>query len=65
MCIRDRINIDEISPDWPGKGDYYNTYLAVTPVLSGPLGGDQMIGAMIAQPIYFPMPLNIRPKKEK
>lgn len=22
--------------DWPGKGDYYNTYLAVTPVLSGP-----------------------------
>lgn len=43
------INIDEISPDWPGKGDYYNTYLAVTPVFSGPLGGDQMIGAMIAQ----------------
>ena len=28
---------------------YYCDYLNVTPVLSGPLGGDQMIGAMIAQ----------------
>lgn len=28
---------------------YYSDYLYVTSVLSGPLGGDQMIGAMIAQ----------------
>lgn len=32
-----------------GNEYFVNKYLDITPVLSGPLGGDQMIGAMIAQ----------------
>ena len=35
--------------DWKGNEYFVNKYLNVTSVLSGPLGGDQMIGAMIAQ----------------
>ena len=35
--------------DWREKEYFVNKYLDITPVLSGPLGGDQMIGAMIAK----------------
>lgn len=38
-----------VETDWRGKEYFVNKYLNITPVLSGPLGGDQMIGAMIAQ----------------
>lgn len=38
-----------VETDWQGKEYFVNKYLNITPVLSGPLGGDQMIGAMIAQ----------------
>lgn len=40
-------NLEEIFPGQ--KIVYYSDHLYVTSVLSGPLGGDQMIGAMIAQ----------------
>lgn len=35
--------------DYNGHNIVYNDHLQITSVLSGPLGGDQMIGAMIAQ----------------
>lgn len=35
--------------DWKGNEYFVNKYLNVTSVLSEPLGGDQIIGAMIAQ----------------
>lgn len=38
-----------VETDWKGNEYFVNKYLNVTSVLSGPLGGDQMIGAMIAQ----------------
>ena len=38
-----------VETDWQGKEHFVNKYLNVTSVLSGPLGGEQMIGAMIAQ----------------
>lgn len=38
-----------VETDGQGNEYFVNKYLDITPVLSGPLGGDQMIGAMIAQ----------------
>jgi methylglyoxal synthase len=44
------ILVNDLEETFPGqKIVYYSDYLYVTSVLSGPLGGDQMIGAMIAQ----------------
>lgn len=44
------ILVNDLEETFPGqKIVYYSDHLYVTSVLSGPLGGDQMIGAMIAQ----------------
>lgn len=43
------ISVLKVINDEPGREQSWNYRLNVTPVLSGPLGGDQMIGAMIAQ----------------
>lgn len=44
------ILVNDLEETFPGqKIVYYSDHLHVTSVLSGPLGGDQMIGAMIAQ----------------
>lgn len=44
------ILVNDLEETFPGqKIVYYSNHLYVTSVLSGPLGGDQMIGAMIAQ----------------
>ena len=44
------ILVNDLEEIFPGqKIVYYSDHLYVTSVLSGPLGGDQMIGAMIAQ----------------
>lgn len=44
------ILVNDLEEIFPGqKIVYYCDHLNVTSVLSGPLGGDQMIGAMIAQ----------------
>lgn len=47
--IDSRISLTVVETDWQGKEYFVNKYLNITPVLSEPLGGDQMIGAMIAQ----------------
>ena len=45
-----KILVNDLEETFPGqKIVYYSDHLYVTSVLSGPLGGDQMIGAMIAQ----------------
>ena len=44
------ILVNDLEETFPGqKIVYYSDHLYVTSVLSGPLGGDKMIGAMIAQ----------------
>lgn len=44
------ILVNDLEETFPGqKIVYYSDHLYVTSVLSGPLGGDQMMGAMIAQ----------------
>lgn len=43
------ILVNYVEEDYEGHQILYNDNLKVTSVLSGPLGGDQMIGAMIAQ----------------
>lgn len=43
------ISVSKFTVDESGHEEVWNYRLNVTPVLSGPLGGDQMIGAMIAQ----------------
>lgn len=44
------ILVNDLEETFPGqKIVYYSDHLYITSVLSGPLGGDQMIGAMIAQ----------------
>lgn len=44
------ILVNDLKETFPGqKIVHYSDHLYVTSVLSGPLGGDQMIGAMIAQ----------------
>ena len=44
------ILVNDLEETFPGQTIvYYSDHLYVTSVLSGPLGGDQMIGAMIAQ----------------
>lgn len=47
--LRDIIVKQTLETDYKGTEYFVNKYLDVTSVLSGPLGGDQMIGAMIAQ----------------
>lgn len=44
-----KIIVKDIKEDFDEAFYLYDDHLWITPVLSGPLGGDQMIGAMIAQ----------------
>lgn len=44
IMVKQTLERDDIGNEY-----FQNRYLDITPVLSGPLGGDQMIGAMIAQ----------------